>query len=192
VQGLGDDQDVCRLFPDGRQAALPVRPAAGVHVPRRVGEDHLAGRRMLGIAAERHVVLVTGRVPDLDAAGDRGDVQDRHRDGEGQRDRVAQVDERVQPRERSLLAEPAQQRLRGTPVLGGLESHPRERAAPCLDLRHLALWPVRQPGPRDGQELLGPAGRIGRDVTADPGDVKHPGNQFGEVTPDLIGMLELH
>ena len=54
------------------------------------------------------------------------------RDGEGNRDGVAQVDERMKPRQAPLGAEAAQQRLRSAAVLGRLEPHPGEGAPPGL------------------------------------------------------------
>jgi hypothetical protein len=99
-----------------------------------IGEDHLAGRRMLNVSGEGQVLLVSARVTNLERTGDRGDVEDGNRDGEGQRGGVAQVDEGMQPGQASLLTEAAQQRLRGAAVLGGLEPHLREGPPPRLDL----------------------------------------------------------
>jgi hypothetical protein len=74
-----------------------------------VGEDHLTGGRVLCLSAKRQVVLVADRVPYLERPGDGGDVEDGDRDGEGQRDRVAQVDQGVQPRQAAFLAKTPQQ-----------------------------------------------------------------------------------
>jgi hypothetical protein len=84
VQGLGHDQDGAGGGRDRGAAALPVGPAAGVRLPGLVGEDHLAGRGVLDLAAERQVVLVAGRVPHLERPGDLVRVEDGDRDGEGQ------------------------------------------------------------------------------------------------------------
>jgi hypothetical protein len=84
VQGLGHDQDGAGGGRDRGPAALPVGPAAGVRLPGPVGEDHLAGRGVLDLAAERQVVLVAGRVPHLERPGDLVRVEDGDRDGEGQ------------------------------------------------------------------------------------------------------------
>ena len=139
VQGFGHDQGGAGGVADRGAAALAVRPAAGVGLPGLVGEDHLARHRMLGVPGEGQVLLVAGRVADLERAGDRHEVQDGHRDGEGQRDRVAQVHQGMQPGQAPVLAEPAQQRLRGAAVLGRLQAHGREGAPPGLDLRQFAL-----------------------------------------------------
>jgi hypothetical protein len=108
-----------------------------VRLPGLVGEDHLAGRGVLDLAAEREIVLVAGRVPHLERPGDLVRVEDGDRDGEGQRDRVAQVDQRVQRRQATFLAEPAEQRLGRAAVLGRLQAHPGEGAPPRLDLGEL-------------------------------------------------------
>ncbi len=84
VQGFGHDQDGAGGGRDRGPAALPVGPAAGVRLPGPVGEDHLAGRGVLDLAAEREVVLVAGRVPHLERPGDLVRVEDGDRDGEGQ------------------------------------------------------------------------------------------------------------
>jgi hypothetical protein len=83
VQGLGHDQDGAGGGRGRGPAALPVGPAAGVRLPGLVGEDHLAGRGVLDLAAERQVVLVAGRVPHLERPGDLVRVEDGDRDGEG-------------------------------------------------------------------------------------------------------------
>jgi hypothetical protein len=93
VQRLGHDQGTGSGVPYGGLAALAVRPAPGVRVSGLVREDHLAGGGMLDLAREGQVLFVPGRVAHLERAGDLRGVQDGHRDGEGQRDRVAQVDE---------------------------------------------------------------------------------------------------
>jgi hypothetical protein len=191
VQRFGHDQGARGGIPHRGPAALPVRPAAGVRLPGAVGEDHLAWRRMLDVSGEGQVLLVPGRVPHLERAGDGGDVEDRDRDGEGQRDRVAQVDERMQPWQAPLLAEPAQQRLRRAAVLGGLEPQLREGPPPGLDLRQLALGAHRrQPGLGDGREPVG--SRAGRRVAGDALGVQDPGNQRREASPDRRRMLEVH
>jgi hypothetical protein len=162
-----------------------------VGLPGLIGEDHLAGRRMLNVPGEGQVLLVPGRVPDLERAGDGRDVEDGDRDGEGQRDRVAQVDEGMQPRQASLLTEAAQQRLRGAAVLGGLESHLRERPPPRLDLGQLALGVHRrQPRLGDGREPVD--GRTGRRVAGDALGVQGTRNQRREVPPDLHRMPKVH
>jgi hypothetical protein len=137
VQGLGHDQDGAGGGRDRGPAALPVGPAAGVRLPGLVGEDHLAGGGVLDLAAEREVVLVAGRVPHLERPGDLVRVEDGDRDGEGQRDRVAQVDQRVQRRQAALGTEPAQQRFGRAAVLGRLQAHPGEGAPPGLDFGKL-------------------------------------------------------
>jgi hypothetical protein len=155
VQRFGDDQGGGGAGSHGGQAALPVGPAAGVRLPGLVGEDDLARGRMLDIASEGQVGLVSGRVPDLERAGDLGDVQHGHRDGEGQRDRVAQVDQGVQRGQAPFLAEAAQQRLRGAAVLGGLEPHPGKGPPPGLDLGQLALGSPGEAGRGRGVEPVG-------------------------------------
>lgn len=100
--------------------------------PRAVQEAEYArlvdgGALPLSLPAERDA----GRVPHLERPGDLGRVEDSDRDGEGQGDRVAQVDQRVQPRQAALLAEPAQQRL--------------GRAAACW--KYITLSPSGSRGP---------------------------------------------
>jgi hypothetical protein len=41
------------------------------------------GPGVLQFAGERQVILLAGRVPHVEMAGDLGDVEDGHRDGEG-------------------------------------------------------------------------------------------------------------
>jgi hypothetical protein len=83
MQGLGHDQDGAGGGRDRGAAALPVGPAAGVRLPGPIGEDYLAGRGVLDLAAERQVVLVAGGVPHLERPGDLVRVEDGDRDGEG-------------------------------------------------------------------------------------------------------------
>ena len=97
-----------------------------------VGEDHLVGGRVLHLARERQVRLVARRVTHLKITGELGDVENGNRDGAGNRDGVARVDERMKPRQAPLGAESAQQRLRSAAVLGWLEPHPGEGAPPGL------------------------------------------------------------
>jgi DNA-binding CsgD family transcriptional regulator len=108
VQGFGHDQGGLGGFADRGQAALAVRPATGMGLPGLVGEDHLAGRGVLDVPGEGQVLLLAGRVADLERAGDLRSVQDGDRDGVGQRDRVAQVDQGMQRRQAPLLTKPAQ------------------------------------------------------------------------------------
>jgi hypothetical protein len=162
-----------------------------VGLPGLIGKDHLAGRRMLNVPGEGQVLLVPERVPDLERAGDGGDVEDGDRDGESQRDRVAQVDEGMQPGQAPLLTEAAQQRLRGAAVLGGLESHLREGPPPRLDLGQLALGGHRrQPRPGEGREPVGAYADLSGASYAL--HVQGAGHQLREVAPDVSRVLELH
>src|SRR5262245_59693584 len=108
-----------------------VGPAPRVDLPRLVGEDHLTGTGMLALAGERAGLLSPDRTPDLEIAGDCGDVKDRHLDGEGHRNGITDVDQGVQPWQAALLAEPPQQRLRSAPILSRLQPHPGKSAPPC-------------------------------------------------------------
>jgi hypothetical protein len=65
VQRFGHDQRGGGRTPDRGSAALAVRPAAGVGLPGLIGEDHLAGRGVLGVPGEGQVLLLAGRVADL-------------------------------------------------------------------------------------------------------------------------------
>src|SRR5215813_14133195 len=190
MHGFGDDQGARRGVADGGPAALPVGPAPGVCPAGAVAKDHLAGGGVFHLAVEGQVFLVTGRAPHLQPAGDRGDVEDGHRDGERERDGVAQVDEGMLVRESSLLAEPPQQRLGGAPVLGGLEPHPGEGAPPGLDFGQVAFGDRGQPG-RCGRGELGGVRGDG-DVSGDAVGEQGPGNEPGEVAPDLSGVLKVH
>jgi hypothetical protein len=205
VQRLGHDQGTGSGVLYGGLAALAVRPAPGVRVPGLVREDHLADGGVLDLAREGQVLLVSGRIAHLERAGDLGDVQDRHRDGEGQRDRVAQVDQGMHLGQGPFLAETAQQRFRGAPVLGRLEAHGREGAPPGLDLRQFALGGHRrQPRPGNGREPFDDrTGRCaagggrraaggGRRAAGDAFGVQDSRDQRREVPPDLRRMLKVH
>ena len=97
----------------------------------RVGENHLTRFRVLGLARECQIGLVAGGVPDREIAVDLRKVEHRDRNREGERDRVAQIDQRMDPRQRIFLAKTPQQRFRGAAVLRRLQPHARENAAPC-------------------------------------------------------------
>jgi hypothetical protein len=159
-----------------------------VRLPGLVGEDHLAGRGVLGLAAERQVVLVAGRVPHLERPGDLVRVEDGDRDGEGQRDRVAQVDQRVQPRQAALLAEPAQQRLGRAAVLGRLQAHPGEGAPPRPGSREILIPVLRPAGPWPARVVVRAGGRVGGDALG----VQDAGDQGREVPPERGVVLEVH
>jgi len=82
-----------------------------MNLSRLVREDHLVWAGVLGLAGERQVLFIADCVPYLQATGDLGDVEDGHRDREGDRSGVAYVDERVQLRKCPLLPQAPQQRL---------------------------------------------------------------------------------
>jgi hypothetical protein len=121
---------------------------------------------VLGLAAERQVLLLAGRVPHLEVTLDAAQVEHGDRDRVRERDGVAQVDKRVHAWQVAILAEAAQQRLGRAPVLGRLEPHRREHAPPRLDLRQLRLGRAGQPRPGDVQERA----KIGGDVHGDAVD----------------------
>lgn len=60
-----------------------------------VCEDHFVRLRMLDFAGEGQIGLVTPRPPDLEIASDPFDVEDGDRNGEGERNRVAEIDKRM-------------------------------------------------------------------------------------------------
>jgi hypothetical protein len=108
---------------------------------------------VLYLAGESQVGLRTGRVTHLGVTGDLGAVEHRHGDREGERDRVAEIDQRMDARERLLLAVAAQQRFGGAAILRGLQAHLGEGAPPGLDFGELVLGAGGEPGSGDGGEL---------------------------------------
>src|SRR5207302_8710114 len=120
-----------------RVAALPVRPSPTMGSAGLVGEDHLAGRRVLRLAGERLIRFDARCLSDLDVLSDPGGVEYCDRNCESDRDRVAKLDQRMYPRQRAFLLETAKKRLRSASILGRLAPHPCEAPTPTLDLLSL-------------------------------------------------------
>jgi hypothetical protein len=122
--------------------------------PVGIDNDHFAGIGMLDLTRERLRQLIASGSADLDAPADVIKIDHRNRQCAGQRHRVADVDGRMERRQRVLAAEAAQQRLGRRALLRRLEPQLAERAAPCLDLGQIGLAGRRQAG-AGARELVG-------------------------------------
>lgn len=106
---LRDDQDSSCRIPYRRMGTLPIRPSPGMRLPGAVRKDHLALVRMLCFARERQLPFISGCISYLDAFRDPRDIEHGHRDRERERDRIAEINQRVNPRERPFFPEAPQQ-----------------------------------------------------------------------------------
>ena len=88
-----------------------------------IAELDLARIGPLVLAAEGQVVFVAGGPAHLEVAGDMLQVEDGDRNRIRHRDRIAQVDERMDARQLALLAQAPQQRFGCAAVLRGLQPH---------------------------------------------------------------------
>src|SRR6185436_17029370 len=100
-----------------------MRPPPSVRLPRAVREDHFAWFRMFHIPGKCDVDLGARGIPDFEVVRDLRDVEYSDGNGEGQRDRIAQVDHRMNVRERAFFPESPQERVRGASILRRLEAH---------------------------------------------------------------------
>jgi hypothetical protein len=157
---------------------------------RLVGEDHLVWLGVLRVAGKRLVDLGTVCVANLEVTGDLRPIECGHRNGERHRDRVAEIDERMDLRQCTFLPESPQECLRGASVLRGLEPHLRVRAPPRLDLGLLALDVGFETRFRLHEEAGGSLLDI--DGSGDLTHGEHARNQLWEVVPDLARVRELH
>src|SRR5262249_16114383 len=110
--------------------------------------------------------------------------------GESQRGGVAEVDQRMQARQRTLLAEAPKQRLRNTSVLRWFQTHLGENTPPSLDLRQLALRGGGEAARRDRCEHCGSG--LSGPVRCNALSEYDACDQLRKVPPDLGGMLEMH
>lgn len=70
----------------GRAVHRCAAVSPGVRVASLVGQDHLVDVGVLDLASEGQVVLIVGRVPYAEQAGDLGDIEHGHRNSERQGD----------------------------------------------------------------------------------------------------------
>ena len=182
VKGLAHDQDLPRLGPDRRAAALPKRPAPSMRVVGRIGKDHFAGLRGLDGSVEGEMLLVASGMADLQVVVDSDQVEDRHRQREGERDGVAEIHEGVQARQRLPAAEPPEQRLGGRAVLGRLQTHLGVGAPPR---RHLGQLGFRSAAQALAGALV-PRIEQGADLDLRPDLLhhEHAGHELRELVPE--------
>ncbi|MHC2524686.1 hypothetical protein ACVIEM_001771 [Rhizobium leguminosarum] len=102
-------------------------------------KDHFVRLGMFDFAAKGQIGLVTPSPTNLEIAHDLFSVEDGDRNGEGERNRIAEIDERMQARQRMFLAEAAQQRLGSAAILRRLQPHAGKAAPPGLDFREFAF-----------------------------------------------------
>jgi hypothetical protein len=139
---------------------------------------------MLDLAGEWQVRLGASRVPHLGVAGDLGAIEHRHRDRKGERDRVTEIDERMDPREEALFAVAAQQRFRRATVLSRPEAHSGEGPPPGLDLGQLAFRAGGEA--RLGDRLESSYPRAELDVRADGARTDDSRDELRIVAPDVF------
>ena len=112
----GDEHLGRRLAGCGLRGLAPA-PASRCNEARVVDEDHLTRLgRLGGTRAEVGEGLVAAGEPDRRSPGDRMLIHDRDRQAEADAHEIADVDERIDGRDRSLLRQPSQEGLRGRSV----------------------------------------------------------------------------
>ena len=79
--------------------------------PGGIGEDDLARVWVLLLARAGEIPLAAVRRAHVEVLDDLSEVERRDRRGVSERDRVAQIDERVDPRQSAVLPKAAQQCL---------------------------------------------------------------------------------